>query len=174
MDLKLITDKEYAQYIFTQGVFTNDRNSKNHTIQQFELAWKSWLGFFVMYKNEDPVLFSGIREFGIHARIFDRYMVFPEHRRNGLRANEYVQEIVNELINHVPTHTPFFSIERVNRRRTTINTTKSINKVLPKDKQFHVLEGMYETAPNSWQNISIQKPHSINLPRKIGRQTNAL
>ena len=168
MDLKLITDKEHAQHIFTQGFFTNDRNSKNHTIQQFELAWESWLGFFVMYKNEDPVLFSGIREFGIHARIFDRYMVFPEYRTKGFRGNEYIQEIVNPLINHIPDHIPFFSIERVNRRRAITNATRSINEVMSSDKQFHVLEGMYETVPNSWQHISIQTPHSINLPyRKI-------
>lgn len=145
---------------------TGDRNSYNHSSEQFESSWKKWLSFFVLYDGTDPVAFCGIRDFGKYARIFDRYMVLPKYRTKGFRGNERVQEIVNPLINHIPNHIPFFSIERVNRRRATINATRSINEVLPSDKQFHLLDGMYETASNSWQHISIQAPHSINLPHR--------
>tara|TARA_B110000238_G_C16109109_1_gene431861 strand:- start:266 stop:769 length:504 start_codon:yes stop_codon:yes gene_type:complete len=161
MEFKQITDYDVARYIFTQGYLTGDRNSKNHSVKQFDKGMKEWLGFFVLYDGDDPVLFTTIRKFGKYARIFDRYMVFPEYRSNGLGDNQWNQTIINPILDHVGDHIPFFSIERVNRRGSIAKATRSINEVLPQSKQFHVLDGMYETVHNSKQHISIQKPHTI-------------
>lgn len=166
MEFKSITDLDVARNIFTQGYMTGDRNSYNHSPEQFDIGVENWLGIFVLYDGNDPVLFSAIRQFGKYARIFDRYLVFPEYRKNGFGDNEWIQDIVNPLIEHVNDYIPFFSIERINRRRVIHNATRSINEVLPPNKRFHVLDGMYETVPNSWQHISMQRPHTIELNRR--------
>ena len=167
MEFKLITDYDEAKFIFTQGYLTGDRNSYNHSVREFEKGMKEWLGFFVLYDGDDPVLFTAIRKFSNYARIFDRYMVFPEYRGKGLGDNEWNQYIINPLLDHIGDHIPFFSIERVDRLGAIVKATRSINEVLPKSKQFHVLDGMYETVPNSWQHISVQKPHIISFNRKV-------
>lgn len=156
MEFKLITNKLYAEYIFTKGHSTGDRNSYNHSNKQFESSWEKWLSFFVLYDGGDPVAFCGIRDFGKYARIFDRYMVLPKFRAMGLGDNSYIKFIALPLVESVIKYNkiPFFSIERENRRRSMNNATRVLNETLT-DYKFHVLSGMYETATDSWQHISI-------------------
>lgn len=156
VEFKQITNKSYAEYIFTQGYLTGDRNSYNHSSKQFESSWGKWLSFFVLYDNADPVAFCGIRDFGKYARIFDRYMVLPKFRGTGLSENSYIKFISLPLVESAIKHNkiPFFSIERENRRRSMNNATRVLNESLT-DYKFHVLPGMYETVLDSWQHISI-------------------
>lgn len=168
--IKAIEDKSIAENVFTQAYLCNDRNYKNYNLEKFNWHWQyNWIKFFVMFDNDNPVSFSGIRDFGKYARIFDRYFVFPEYRHVfGKSSNEKVNFYIHTLIDpkFIGDKIPFFSIERINRRRSIINATERINKVLSEDKKFHVLDGMYEVVSNSWQHISIKRPYNINLNRR--------
>lgn len=167
MHLETITDKNLAEYIFTQGRFTGDKNSKNYTLSDFNFNWDKWLKFYVLYDNSSVVGFSGIRNYGKYARVFDRYFIFPEYRKQGFGDGEYCQIFVKELISNTFGRIPFFSIEHALKRSVLFNAINSCNEVLPEHLHFHALPGMYETAPNSWQNIAIQKPHlTIDLNYK--------
>lgn len=167
MDLKRINDKKIAQEVFVRGSLTDDRYSKNYTLDNFENGWINWLSFYILYNDDDVVGFSGIRDFGDYARIFDRYFIFPKYRKKGLGDGEYNRLFIETLIDNVDDKIPFFSMEFDKRRPVIHNATRTCNEVLPENKHFHVLPGLYETMPNSWQNISIQKPHTtINLNYK--------
>ena len=166
MRLVPITDKDLTRHIFTQGYFTSDKNSKNYSINDFNYSWDKWLKFFVLYDGESVVGFSGIRDYGNYARIFDRYFIFPEYRKPGFGDGEYCQIFVKDLVSNVSGKVPFFSIDHAPKRSVLFNAIGSCNSVLPSDQQFHALPGLYKTAPNSWQNVAIQKPHlTIDLKR---------
>tara|TARA_Y100001958_G_C21191961_1_gene519961 strand:+ start:134 stop:655 length:522 start_codon:yes stop_codon:yes gene_type:complete len=169
-DIKAVEDKLSAKSIFTEAHLCNDRNYRNYTPQEFDKYWgNSWIKFFVMFDKDNPVSFSGVRDFGRYVRIFDRYFVFPEYRHifgksSSEKVNFYIHTLTDPKI--IGDKIPFFSIERINRRRSIINATERINEVLPEEKKFHVLDGMYEVVNDSWQHISIQRPHSIDLKRR--------
>jgi hypothetical protein len=157
-----------AETIFVQANLTDDPNSKNYTVDQFNKSWDKWIGFFVLF-NEDAeaIAFSGIRDFGSYARIFDRYFVFKHVRKCGLGDNNFCQYMVNTLLLHCNGKIPFFSMEFQKRRNVLQHAVISCNNMLLPSQHFYLLDGMYETAPNSWQNIAIQTPHvSIELPRQ--------
>ena len=59
---------------------------------------------------------------------------------------------------------PFFSIEK--GRRTIELAVKKFNKNLLEADHFKVLDGLYSTVPNSWQNIATTYPYAILLERK--------
>lgn len=172
MEFRLVTDQSIAKKIFMRGISTNDTNSKNYTLDHFEKGWKSWLSFHVLYNDYNVVGFSGIRDYGDYARIFDRYFIFPKYRKTGLKAGEYNRLFITQLMNHTQGKIPFFSMEFAKRRPVIFNATRVGNEELPEDKQFHVLPGLYETMPNSWQNISIIKPYdTISLNHKPLEET---
>lgn len=164
MEFKLVDDKEQARIIFSEAFASNDTNSKNYSPEQFEKSWNKWLKFYVLFDGDDPVAFSGIRDFGDYARIFDRYFVSRRYRQNGLTNNEFCKMIVPVLVDQTEGRVPFFSMEFLKRRPVIQDAIRACNEVLPEDKRFHLLPGLYETMPNSWQNIAIQVPHtSISL-----------
>lgn len=166
MDVKQILDKQQAKYIFCQAFMFDDRNAKNYSQDQFELGWKDWLGFFTLQDERSVISFCGIRQYGNHARIFDRYFVYPDYRKQGLDIAEHSVLLVKTLINSCEDKIPFFSIEHRSKRLALLRAIDKFNSVLPVDKHFHALNGLYQTAPNSWQNIAILKPHkSIDLER---------
>lgn len=170
MIVRQVTDRSIAKNIFTQGLLSGDKNSKNYSLSQFELGWdKEWKSFFVLYDNDKPVSFCAIRDYGEYVRIFDRYYVFPKYRNNSLKHDEKCKMFINELINkkYIGSKIPFFSIEHKVKRPAILKAVESVNAELPADKHFHTLDGLYETVPNSWQNIAIQKPATtINLRRQ--------
>ena len=166
MDVRQIFSKQEAKRIFCEAFMFDDRNAKNYSQEQFELGWKQWLGFFVLQDANKTVAFCGIRQYGNHARIFDRYFVHPDYRKQGLDIAEHSMLLVKTLINSCEDKIPFFSIEHRSKRPALLRAIDRFNSVLPVDKQFHALDGLYQTAPNSWQNIAILKPHkSIDLER---------
>lgn len=159
MEFKQVTDKAAAKFLFTQAYLTDDGNASNYSPEQFEESWNKWLGFFTLSDGDKIVAFCGVRDFGDYARIFDRYFVVPDTRQDGLGNNQYVLDIINPILEYVGGKIPFFSIEGEDRRNTMEKTIEVINDCLDEDKQFHLLDGMHETVPGSWQNIAIQKPH---------------
>lgn len=164
--LNAIIDKDYAEYLFTQGFFTEDRNSNNYSIEKFNYVWDKWLSFYSIVDQEETVGFCGVRDYGKYARIFDRYFIYPEFRKQGVAVGEYCQHIIKPLLNDIETHIPFFSIEYPNRKNAINKAVNSINSVLDQSQQFHVLNDIYETAENSWQYVAIQVPHTdIDLPK---------
>lgn len=168
MNILMIKNKYLAESIFLKGSATNDRNSKNYTLKEFNQAWDKWFGFFVLIDSNDIVGFSGVRNFGDYARIFDRYFIMPKYRAKGISDNQYNQLFVNVLVDHCQGKIPFFSIERVTRRKAMQKAIKSCNEVLIKEKQFHLLNNMYEVVPNSWQNIAIRTDHNtLDLKTQI-------
>ena len=166
MEVKQVFSKHDAMLIFCEAFMFDHKNAKNYSPAQFELAWASWLGFFVLYDNDDPVAFCGIRQYRRYARVFDRYFVYPQYRHQYLSTAEHSMLLVNNLINMCNDKIPFFSIEHRSKRPALLKAIARFNSVLPKDKQFHALDGLYETAPNSWQNVAILKPFTnIDLER---------
>ena len=166
MDVKQILDKQQAKYIFCQAFMFDDRNAKNYSQYEFEQGWKDWIGFFTLQQNNTTVAFCGIRQYGNYARIFDRYFVYPDYRKQSLDVAEHSMLLVNTLINRCEDKIPFFSIEHRIKRPALLKAIDRFNSILPQDKHFHALDGLYQTFPNSWQNIAILKPfNSIDLER---------
>ena len=164
MDLDIIKDKSLAESIFLNGALTGDRNSNNYTSKEFVQSWNRWIEFFVLWDNGKLVGFSGIRDFGNYARILDRYFIMPEYRAKGINDYQYNKLFVPALVDHCQGKVPFFSVERITRRRSIQKAIDSCNTVLSNENHFHLLDNMYETAPNSWQNIAIRIDHnSLNL-----------
>lgn len=166
VEFKQVYNKHLAQTIFTQANLTNDYNSKNYTQYQFDKGWDEWwAGYFVLFDQDQPVAFCSLRYFAdTHMRIFDRFFVFPKYRKPGLGDNEYCQIMLPLLLENCENRIPFFSMEFAKRRKVLQNAIDSCNQVLAQGQQFHLLDGLYETAPDSWQNIAIQQPHnSIDL-----------
>lgn len=160
MEFKTIADIDEAHEIFVFASTTTDFNSKNYTSEQFYKSWPKWIDFSVMFEDGEPVLFCGIRNYGDFARIFDRYFVFPDKRLRNLSNNEYCRLIVADQISKAKEKIPFFSMEFLKRRPVLQNAIDACNEVLPEEHHFHLLPGLYETAPNSWQNVALQKPHT--------------
>ena len=159
MRLEIITEKNNAEFIFTQGSLTGDSNRKNYTPDQFELSWKEWLKFVVLYDDSEIVGFGAIRDFGDYARIFDRYFVFPEFRQLGLGNNEFCKIFANFMIENVEGKIPFISMEHARRRGVLQNAVEACNSVLEKSNHLKMLGGLFETVPGSWQNIAININH---------------
>lgn len=169
MDLKIITDYDEAKQIFTMGQLTDDGNRNNYSVEQFEKSWKKWINFYVLYEGDQVVCFCGIRIFPSgYGRIFDRYFIEPYYRNWGLKHKEYSTLMVERLVQDCVDNNliPFFSIQDRRKRRALVIAVKKFNKYLKNDYKFHTLDGLYNTAGNSWQNIAVQYPHDINLPRK--------
>ena len=166
MDVRQILNKQEIKHIFCEAFMFDDRNAKNYSEHQFELGYRQWIGFFTLQDAEKVVAFCGIRQYGAYARIFDRYFVHPDYRKQGLDISEHSTLLVNILINSCEDKIPFFSIEHRSKRPALLRAIDRFNSALSTDKQFHALDGLYQTAPNSWQNIAILKPHkSIDLER---------
>ena len=164
-ELKIIKDKEEANRIFTQGSLTGDTNSKNYTQKHFDKSWPTYLVFMVLYDGEDPIAFSGAKDYGRFARIFDRWFVFPEYRQCGLGDNEWCKQFIIPLMDNIDDKIPFISMEFSRRKPALEKAVKAWNKVLPVEKHLRVLDGLYETVPNSWQNIALpQSEPGIDLP----------
>lgn len=172
MEFKLITNKLYAEYIFTSGNNTDDENKDNYTHAQFNSSWADWLGFYVLYDGTKPVTFCGIRTFGKYARILDRYFVMPEYRNTSLGHKEWsllmIQRLVSDSVN--AGYQPFFSIQTAKKRRAIEVAVKKFNKCI--NEEFKVLDGLYCTFPeyrdneNTWQNIATISPYSTTLEKK--------
>lgn len=166
-ELKIVSDKEVANHIFTQGSLTGDTNSKNYTQKNFDKSWPGYLVFMVLYDGEDVIAFGGAKDYGKFARIFDRWFVFPEYRQCGLGDNEWCKQFIIPLMEHIGDRIPFISMEFARRRPVLQKAVDAWNEVLPADKELHILDGLYETVNNSWQNIAIPKSvTSIDLPYK--------
>ena len=164
-ELKIIKDKELANIIFTQGSLTGDTNSKNYTQKHFDKSWPTYLVFMVLYDGKDPIAFSGAKDYGKFARIFDRWFVFPEYRQCGLGDNEWCKQFIIPLMDNIGDKIPFISMEFARRKPALEKAVKAWNNVLPKEKHLRVLDGLYETVPNSWQNIALPKSEpGIDLP----------
>jgi len=167
MHLEIISDKNKAKYIFMMGMLTEDHNKKNYSEEEFDMAWKAWLNFYVLYNEDDVVVFCGIRKFnGGYGRIFDRYFIMPEYRYDSLRSRWYGLDIVSRLVDDCKEAnlTPFFSIEK--GRRATELAAQRFNKHLLEEDHFRILDGLYETMPNSWQHIATTYPYTTILKRK--------
>ena len=167
MDLKIISDYKKAKYIFMTALMYDDNNRSNYTEYEFNIAWNNWLNFYVLYNNDTVIGFCGIRKFkGGYARIFDRYFIMSEYRYDSLRHKEYSLDIVKQLVDDCKKAKliPFFSIEK--GKRTTELAVKKFNKRLLKEDHFKVLDGLYSTMPNSWQNIATTYPYTTYLKRK--------
>jgi len=166
-ELKIIKDKELANFIFTQGAFTGDANSKNYTQKNFDKSWPTYLVFMVLYDGENPIAFSGAKDYGKFARIFDRWFVFPKYRQAGLGDNVWCKHFINPLLEHIGNKIPFISMEFARRKPALEKAVKEWNKVLTPENQLHVIDGLYETVPNSWQNIALPcKYNTIDLPKQ--------
>lgn len=179
MDLRLIENKDTAEWIFTQGMFTEDENRNNYSPDQFNKAWDNWLSFYVLYDDEEVVAFCGIRVFDEdYARIFDRYFVMPEYRNQGLQHKEWSTLLVKRLVEDTITqgYKPFFSIQTEKKRRAIQTAVKTFNKYIK--EEFKVLDGLYCTVssskdnPNSWQNIATISPYKINLEKRNEQDSN--
>ena len=167
MNLQIISDYRKAKNIFMIARLYEDSNRKNYTEEEFNLAWRNWLNFYVLYDNDNVIGFCGTRKFnGGYGRIFDRYFIIPEYRNNSLAHKEYSLDIVSRLVDDCKEAEliPFFSIEK--GRRTIELAVKKFNKNLLEADHFKVLDGLYSTVPNSWQNIATTYPYAILLERK--------
>ena len=167
MHLEIISDYRKAKRIFMTAMMYDDINRYNYTEYEFNLAWKSWLNFYVLYNEDDVVVFCGIRKFnGGYGRIFDRYFIMPEYRYDSLRSRWYGLDIVSRLVDDCKEAnlTPFFSIEK--GRRSTELAAQRFNKHLLEEDHFRILDGLYETMPNSWQHIAIPYPCGTIFKRK--------
>ena len=167
MDLKIISDYRKAKQIFMTALMYYDNNRSNYTEKEFNIAWNKWLNFYVLYDNNDVIGFCGTRKFNDgYARIFDRYFIMPEYRYDSLRHKEYSLDIVKKLVDDCKEANliPFFSIEK--GKRTTELAVKKFNKHLSKEDHFKVLDGLYNTMPDSWQNIATIYPYITLLKRK--------
>lgn len=174
MECRIIKDKKIAKSFFKIANNTNDYNSKNYNENYFEKSWQNWLNFYALYDTNKVVAFCGARKFDSkYVRIFDRYFITPEYRHKGLFHNEYYLKFIDILISDCEKYNfiPFFSIQNENKINSIKIAIKKINKYL-KTNKFYLLNGLYCTAPNSrdsidsWQNIAIQYPHTINLENK--------
>jgi len=167
MNLQIISDYKKAKYIFMIARLYEDINRKNYTEEEFNLAWHNWLNFYVLYDEDQVVGFCGTRKFnGGYGRIFDRYFILPEYRNNSLAHKEYSVDIVSRLVDDCKEAnlTPFFSIEK--GKRTIELTSKKFNRYLLEEDHFRILDGLYETMPNSWQHIAIPYPCGTIFKRK--------
>jgi hypothetical protein len=170
---KLVTDKELAKYTFSQAYLTNDNNRNNYTLDQFEKAWKKWIGFYVLYDDINVVAFCGIRQFdNQEARIFDRYFVTPNYRSISLVHTEWSSIMVKKLVDDCIKngYQPFFSIQTAKKRNSIQKAVSTFNKHII--DEFRVLDGLYCTVPtsrndpNCWQNIATISPYSISLEKE--------
>jgi hypothetical protein len=172
MKLEIISDKNKAKYIFMTGLLTEDNNKPNYTETEFNIAWDSWLNFYVLYNNEGNVVsFCGIRKFkGGYGRIFDRYFCMPEYRiPSFLNEDEvYIFYFLPKLMIDCRNAglIPFFSIQSDKKKKVSKLVAKKFNKLLPSKDKFKVLDGLYCTAPGSWQNIAMTYPYKTLLKRK--------
>jgi len=172
MKLEIISDKNKAKYIFMTGLLTEDNNKPNYTETEFNIAWDSWLNFYVLYNNEGNVVsFCGIRKFkGGYGRIFDRYFCMPEYRiLSFLNEDEvYIFYFLPKLMIDCRNAglIPFFSIQSDKKKKVSKLVAKKFNKLLPSKDKFKVLDGLYCTAPGSWQNIAMTYPYKTLLKRK--------
>jgi len=172
MKLKIISDKNKAKYIFMTGLLTEDNNKPNYTETEFNIAWNNWLNFYVLYDDKDNVIsFCGIRKFdGGYGRIFDRYFCMPEYRiPSFLNEDEvYIFYFLPKLMIDCRKAglIPFFSIQSDKKKKVSKLVVKKFNKLLPHEDKFKVLDGLYCTAPGSWQNVAMTYPYKTLLKRK--------
>jgi len=172
MKLEIVSNKKEAKYIFMTGLLTEDKNRLNYSSKEFELAWNKWLNFYVLYNDEREIIcFCGIRKFdGGYGRIFDRYFCMPEYRMptfsgvNEVYSLYFIAKLVHDC--REAKLIPFFSIQSDKKKRVIKLVVKKFNKLLLQEDKFKVLNGLYCTAPNSWQNIAITYPYEIILKRK--------
>ena len=182
MEFKRIEDYWEAVSIFTRGAMTDDENAKNYTAQQFERAWPKYtVGFFVFFDGNEPAAFCGVRDYGDkYARIFDRYFIEPDYRKPSLSHRHLLRNprargegIFSPLM--LPTLTqavieadriPFFSTQWTSKRRAFTTIVDSFNKELT-DMKYHVLDGEYETAHESYQLIAMLDPHRLEDPSSL-------
>lgn len=170
--------RELAATLFEMAHEHKHENQENYSPEQFEIAWGSWLGLYTLQTKTSVVAFCGIRDYGTHSRIFDRYFVMPEYRSEGLNHAEYSLQMVQTLIDDsVDMHEkiPFFSIQEARKRNALSLAVKKFNRVLNTDTQLHVLPDLYNTAPESpdsyynekcWQSVAVLKPYTLDLPRR--------
>ena len=152
----IVRDKEIAKSIFLEANLTCDKNKNNYSINQFEMAWDNWTGFYV----QPGKCFAGIRRYGPKLRrIFDRYFVYPEVRSSNLQHKQYANDILNEMLYNCDG-IPFFSIEK--QKTAIIKAVNTFNETL-NDDYYEVLEDKYFTADKSHQWIAVKKKHIMEI-----------
>lgn len=175
MEFKAVADKQVASDLFKIAHSFSHENQNNYSQQQLETSWDEWIYFYCLIDGDNVVAFCGSRAYNHpYTRIFDRYFVMPEYRKQGIAHAEYSLLMVQQLVDDAKMlgYVPFFSIQEARKRNALKIAVKKFNKVLRSDTQLQVLDDLYCTFPQdinnekTWQNIASLNGYDLDLPRR--------
>ena len=182
--LNIINDKDEILRLANLASKDNHKNSSNYT--NFEKRLDNYIAFHAVYLKDEPIAFAGMYQSfkwpSNLVRICDRTFYFKKARTSGLNfINE--KELKHTASSYfIPEQTkisieknlvPFYSIEKITRRRALIKQVKMINEMY--NMNYYVLPGMYWTcnSPVSdnekcWQSVATLENTitDIKLPSK--------
>ena len=161
---------EEFRNLYKRAYDVGDPNKENYNETDAKLSWRQWIYFYSL----KDVMFCGMRDYGKFARIFDRFFIFPEHRKTGLHHASHSVQIVNKLVKDSLEvyKIPFVSIQERRKRNSLIRAVEEWNSVINTTHKFEVLPGLYCTVPDNsddercWQNIATLNGQPIDLPMR--------
>lgn len=180
----IINDEDEILRLADLASKDDHKNSSNYL--NFEKRLSNYIAFHAVYFNDEPVAFAGMYQSAKWpsnlVRICDRTFYFKKARTSGLNfINE--KELKHTASTYfIPEQTkisieqnliPFYSIEKITRRKALIKQVKMVNEMY--NMNYYVLPGMYWTCNSPvgdnekcWQSVATLESSitDIKLPSK--------
>ena len=180
----IINDEDEILRLADLASKDDHKNSSNYL--NFEKRLSNYIAFHAVYFNDEPVAFAGMYQSAKWpsnlVRICDRTFYFKKARTSGLNfINE--KELKHTASTYfIPEQTkisieqnliPFYSIEKITRRKALIKQVKMVNEMY--NMNYYVLPGMYWTCNSDvgdnikcWQSVATLEQYcaKIKLPSK--------
>ena len=175
----IVDDPKELDRLFQLASKDEHRNSGNYS--DLEKRYEGYLSFHVIYKQGNPVAFSGVYEhpkWKDCVRIADRSYYFPEYRVKSLKRLPDIQSIFRQKVDavsriFVPLHldiakkngkTPFISIQETNRRQAMVAFLNHVNEL--HDIEMVMLDGMRYVGTSDHKVDSDTLWHSVGCLKK--------
>ena len=177
--IDIVDDPKELNRLFRLASKDTHRNSGNY--DDLEKRYDGYLAFHVIYKQGDPVAFSGVYEHSKWkdcVRIADRSYYFPDYRVKSLKRLPDIQSIFRQKVDAVsrifiPLHLdvardndkmPFISIQETNRRRAMVALLNHVNKL--HDVKMVMLDGLRFMGTGKFKVKSKTLWHSVGCLRQ--------
>ena len=182
--LNIINDKESILKLTHEASKDTHKNASNY--KNFEKRLDDTIAFHVAYFVDIPIAFAAMYQSkkwpSDIVRICDRTFYFKEARTSAMSFlnNKDIKATASKYF--IPEQTkialeknliPFYSIEKLSRRKALIRQVELVNKLY--DFKYYVLPGMYWTCNSGvgdnekcWQNVAVLEQYTdkIKLPCK--------
>jgi len=168
-----------AEFFFDLAFRDSHENSPNYELEKMKKRFPRYLQFNLIEDDYGPVCMGGIYEWSSElVRVADRFYVWPEFRagkrRKGLfnHSTDEAKPAVNLMIPYQTNlamhlgYQCFISVQEARKRLVTRSLARQLSKTTK--VQWHLLDGMYRTAPGSFgiQNV-ISTTRSISLEKNL-------